>query len=314
MRLRPSQRRLRRLTIPAAALLACALGAASTSAEDVTTVTTGAEPVPPGSEATAVAAAPGPGGGGGTAAPGNPRIGAVGCLSRCIGPTAGIVRSRVRITGSDLGNTMMVSFPGRRGKRARDRSPVVKPSGAVLAKVPRKARSGLVRVADSFGQFNDSATVFIVGTKAQLRAARLGFLFPVRGPHTFGGPEARFGAPRDGHLHQGQDVIAACGTVLGVVHTGVVKANGYQAGGAGNYVVIDGALVDQDYAYMHLLNPSPLALGQAVTTGQKVGKVGNTGASTGCHLHFELWGGAGWFTGGSPIDPLPLLLYWDSYS
>jgi murein DD-endopeptidase MepM/ murein hydrolase activator NlpD len=313
MRLRPSQRRLRRLTIPAAALLACALGAASTSAEDVTTVTTGAEPVPPGSEATAVAAAPGPGGGGGTAAPGNPRIGAVGCLSRCIGPTAGIVRSRVRITGSDLGNTMMVSFPGRRGKRARDRSPVVKPSGAVLAKVPRKARSGLVRVADSFGQFNDSATVFIVGTKAQLRAARQGYVFPVRGAHTFGGAEARFGAPRTGHTHQGQDVLAACGTILAVAHSGVVKAAGFQAA-AGNYVIIDGADVEQDYGYMHLMNPTPLAVGQAVTTGQKVGKIGITGNSTGCHLHFEIWAGAGWYTGGAPVDPLPSLLYWDGFS
>ncbi len=238
----------------------------------------------------------------------------MGCLTRCIGPASGVVRSRVKITGSDLGNTVLVSFPGRRGKRAKDRSPVVKPSGAVLAKVPAKALSGPVRVADSFGQFNDSATAFIVGTKAQLRAARLGFIFPVRGPHNFGGPEARFGAPRDGHLHQGQDVIAACGTILAVVHGGVVKAAGFQIGGAGNYVVIDGADVEQDYAYMHLLNPSPLVFGQAVSTGEKVGKVGATGHTTGCHLHFELWVGPGWYTGGGPIDPLPLLQYWDSYS
>jgi murein DD-endopeptidase MepM/ murein hydrolase activator NlpD len=268
----------------------------------------GAEFAPGGPQAVS-AAAPG----GGTAAPGNPAISTVGCLSRCIDPATGIVRSRVRITGSDLGNTVLVSFPGTKGKRAKDRSPVVKPSGAVLAKVPAKSASGPVRVADSFGQFSDSAASFGVGTKAQLRAARLGFIFPVRGPHDFGGADARFGAPRDGHLHQGQDVAAACGTILAVVHTGVVKANGFQAA-AGNYVVIDGADVDQDYAYMHLQGPSPHAVGKAVRTGQKVGKVGTTGHSTGCHLHFELWIGAGWFTGGSPIDPLPLLQYWDSYS
>ncbi|MGH2982717.1 MAG: M23 family metallopeptidase [Solirubrobacterales bacterium] len=219
----------------------------------------------------------------------------------------------MRITGAELGNTVLVSFPGADGKRAKDRSPVVKPSGAVLAKVPADATTGPIRVADSFGQFRDSATSFGVGTKAQLRAARLGFIFPVRGPHNFGGPEALFGAPRDGHLHQGQDVIAACGTILAVVHGGVVKANGFQTA-AGNYVIIDGADVKQDYAYMHLQGPSPLAIGQAVTTGQKVGKVGTTGHSTGCHLHFELWVGAGWYTGGAPIDPLPLLEYWDSYS
>jgi Peptidase family M23 len=291
-----------RSLLPAVGVLVAASTAAGPAwGQETATVRTSAEAAP--------AVAPG----GGTAAPGNPQISALGCLSRCIGPTTGIVRSRVRITGSELGNTVLVSFPGAGGRRAKDRSPVVKPSGAVLAKVPLEATSGPVRVADSFGQFKDSPIGFGVGTKAQLRAARLGFIFPVRGPHTFGGPEARFGALRDGHLHQGQDVIAACGTILAVVHAGVVKANGFQAA-AGNYVVIDGADVKQDYAYMHLLAPSPLAVGQAVRTGQKVGKVGTTGHSTGCHLHFELWIGAGWYTGGAPIDPLPLLQYWDGYS
>jgi murein DD-endopeptidase MepM/ murein hydrolase activator NlpD len=306
-------------TSPRPALLAVAVlvaaastgGTASGQETAATSTTTVATPATPGSTAAAAAA---PGAGGGTAAPGNPRISGVGCLSRCIGPASGVVRSRVKITGSDLGNTVLVSFPGRRGKRARDRSPVVKPSGAVLAKVPRKATSGPVRVADSFGQFNDSGTIFIVGTKAQLRAARLGFHFPVRGLHSFGGPESRFGAPRGDHVHQGQDVSAACGTVLAAVHSGVVKATGFQASGAGHYVVIDGADVEQDYVYFHLLNPAPLAIGQTVSTGQRVGKVGSTGSSTGCHLHFELWVGPGWFTGGWPIDPLPLLQYWDSYS
>jgi murein DD-endopeptidase MepM/ murein hydrolase activator NlpD len=284
----------------AVVLAAGALGAASAWAQETATVA---------SPEAAPAAPPG----GGTVAPGNPQISAVGCLSRCIGPATGIVRSRVRVTGSELGNTVLVSFLRADGKRAKDRSPVVKPSGAVLAKVPAEATTGPIRVADSFGQFRNSASTFGVGTKAQLRAARLGFIFPVRGPHSFGGADARFGAPRDGHLHQGQDVAAACGTILAVVHGGVVKANGFQAA-AGNYVVIDGADVKQDYAYMHLQGPSPLAIGQIVTTGQKVGKVGTTGDSTGCHLHFELWVGAGWYTGGAPIDPLPLLQYWDSYS
>jgi hypothetical protein len=289
-----------RSLLPAAILLV-AVGAAPASAQDTATVATGTDAAP--------AAAPG----GGTVAPGNPQISAVGCLSRCIGPATGIVRSRVRVIGAELGNTVLVSFPGSDGKRAKDRSPVVKPSGAVLAKVPADATTGPIRVADGFGQFRDSATSFGVGTKAQLRAARQGFIFPVRGPHSFGGAESRFGAPRDGHVHQGQDVAAACGTILVVVHSGVVKADGFQAA-AGNYVVIDGADVKQDYAYMHLQGPSPLAVGQMVTTGQKVGKVGTTGHSTGCHLHFELWVGAGWYTGGGPIDPLPLLQYWDSYS
>ena len=39
-------------------------------------------------------------------------------------------------------------------------------------------------------------------------------VFPVRGAYDFGGSEARFGAGRSGHSHQGQDVFAACGTPL----------------------------------------------------------------------------------------------------
>jgi len=46
-----------------------------------------------------------------------------------------------------------------------------------------------------------------------------------------------------------------------------------------------------------------------VRTGQLIGEVGTTGGSTGPHLHFEIWVG-GWFAGGNPIDPLPLLQSW----
>jgi len=50
--------------------------------------------------------------------------------------------------------------------------------------------------------------------------------------------------------------------------------------------------------------------GQSVRGGQRIGEVGNTGRSFGAHLHFEIWTGKGWYAGGSPIDPLPLLRAW----
>jgi murein DD-endopeptidase MepM/ murein hydrolase activator NlpD len=53
--------------------------------------------------------------------------------------------------------------------------------------------------------------------------------------------------------------------------------------------------------------------GQRVRTGQRIGDVGTTGSSSGPHLHFEVWVG-GWFAGGHPIDPLPLLRVWDRWS
>ena len=42
----------------------------------------------------------------------------------------------------------------------------------------------------------------------------VGTVFPVREPHTFGEGGARFGAGRAGHVHEGQDVMARCGTPL----------------------------------------------------------------------------------------------------
>ena len=138
-------------------------------------------------------------------------------------------------------------------------------------------------------------------------------LFPVRAGHDFGGAGADFGSGRAGHSHQGQDVFARCGTPLLAARGGTVKFKQYHAA-AGNYVVIDGAGTDVDYAYMHLAEPTPFRAGDRVFTGQRIGSVGDTGNARGCHLHFELWGAPGWYDGGKPFDPLPSLQAWDSWS
>lgn len=138
-------------------------------------------------------------------------------------------------------------------------------------------------------------------------------LFPVMGRHNFGGPGARFGAARSGHRHQGQDVMAACGVPLRAARGGVVKAKHYHAA-AGNYIVINGQNTGVDFGYMHLRSPSPYNVGDRVYTGDQLGVVGQTGDATACHLHFEEWGAPGWYSGGSPFDPLRDLRAWDAYS
>lgn len=169
-----------------------------------------------------------------------------------------------------------------------------------------------------FRVFNGGPATGAVAAQAPTALATGGFdlvdhRFPVRGRHSFGAGEAAFGAQRDGHVHQGQDVFARCGTPLVAARGGVVKRNGRHAA-AGNYLVIDGAGTDVDYAYMHLRQRSPLAQGARVLTGELIGQVGDTGHADGCHLHFELWSGPGWYSGGAPIDPLPALRAWDAYS
>jgi murein DD-endopeptidase MepM/ murein hydrolase activator NlpD len=146
-----------------------------------------------------------------------------------------------------------------------------------------------------------------------LSFALYGYAFPILGPHEFAMGAGRFGAPRAGHTHEGQDTMAACGTPLIAARGGTVQYAGYQSA-AGNYIVIDGKGTGLDFMYAHLAEPSLLKTGEPVRTGQPIGIVGDTGDATACHLHFEIWTAPGWYQGGSPIDPLPYLEKWDTYS
>ncbi len=143
--------------------------------------------------------------------------------------------------------------------------------------------------------------------------AFLAAIFPIRGRHSVSSGAGRFGAPRAGHRHEGQDTFAACGTPLVAAVGGRVRYAGYQ-GAAGNYLVIDAAGTGVDMVYDHLRSPAPVRTGQRVYTGQRIGEVGQTGDATACHLHFELWSAPGWYRGGRPFDPLPTLRAWDAVS
>lgn len=135
----------------------------------------------------------------------------------------------------------------------------------------------------------------------------------MQGSFGFGGEDARFGAGRPGHIHQGQDVVAASGTPLVAPVAGTVIWKANQPGGAGIYLVVRGAGTTEvrDYVFMHLLRHSVLvAPGEAVSAGQQLAQVGSTGSSSGPHLHFEIWIGGWYARGGAPIDPLPQLRRW----
>jgi murein DD-endopeptidase MepM/ murein hydrolase activator NlpD len=134
--------------------------------------------------------------------------------------------------------------------------------------------------------------------------------FPVAGTHSLGGPDARFGARRPGHRHQGQDITAAAGTPVAAPRGGTITWRAFQAKGAGYYLVLDAVDEPYNYVFMHLLRGSVLVrMGDRVRTGQQLAQVGSTGESSGPHLHFEIWDGP-WYNGGVAIDPLPFLLAW----
>jgi murein DD-endopeptidase MepM/ murein hydrolase activator NlpD len=174
--------------------------------------------------------------------------------------------------------------------------------GVVTAAQERRAQPRAAQ-ADPAGEVGPISSGFLL----------LGHAFPVQGAHTIG-LEAiqRFGAARRGHTHQGQDVLAPCGTPLVAVHGGTIRQRASQSA-AGNYLVLREDGTNVDYAYMHLRDPALVARGARVSTGQLLGYVGDTGDADGCHLHFEKWP-AGWQAGGGPVDPLGDLQSWDRTS
>jgi murein DD-endopeptidase MepM/ murein hydrolase activator NlpD len=135
-------------------------------------------------------------------------------------------------------------------------------------------------------------------------------VFPVAGAFAFGAADGRFGAGRPGHIHEGQDILAATGTPVVAPYGGTISSTSYQAGGAGEYVVLDAA-DGRDYFFAHCVRGSTIvAEGAAVAAGAPLCQVGSTGSATGPHLHFEIWI-VGWrVPGGYPIDPLPELRAW----
>ncbi|MEO7005427.1 MAG: M23 family metallopeptidase [Terrimesophilobacter sp.] len=101
-------------------------------------------------------------------------------------------------------------------------------------------------------------------------------------------------------FHEGVDLAAGCGAPIYAAHAGtIVYAGGY--GGYGNYIRINhGGGVTT--AYGHIVDGGILvSSGQQVGAGQVIARVGSTGHSTGCHLHFEVR------INGSPTNPVSYL-------
>ena len=87
-------------------------------------------------------------------------------------------------------------------------------------------------------------------------------------------------------MHNGVDMACAQGTPIYATRAGKVTRTAYQAGGAGNYVSIN-HLDGFSSVYMHMTH-YVVSAGQTVSQGQLIGYMGNTGLSTGPHLHFGI--------------------------
>ncbi|WP_214884832.1 MULTISPECIES: M23 family metallopeptidase [unclassified Exiguobacterium] len=110
-------------------------------------------------------------------------------------------------------------------------------------------------------------------------------------------------------IHKGIDLVNASGTPIVASAPGVV-IKAAPATGYGNVVFVSHVMNGEVWTtvYAHL-NAITVGAGQQVAAGQTVGTLGNTGWSTGPHLHFELHRGK-WAPGQpNAIDPAPYIGY-----
>ncbi len=100
---------------------------------------------------------------------------------------------------------------------------------------------------------------------------------------------------RWGRLHAGTDFAAPHGTPIYSTADGVVIHAGWSSG-YGRLVKIQHEFgIETRYAHMSKIR---VKVGQRVSRGQRVGDMGNTGRSTGTHLHYEVR------VGGKPVNPM----------
>lgn len=116
--------------------------------------------------------------------------------------------------------------------------------------------------------------------------------------------------------HNGVDFLTPSGTSVLATDTGEVAQTGFEPGGFGNYILLRHSWGESVYAHLETSDVQP---GQTVGRGAMIGRSGNTGGSTGPHLHFAIrihpytrtdgWGGYS--------DPLPYLdpkaIAWPTY-
>jgi murein DD-endopeptidase MepM/ murein hydrolase activator NlpD len=130
----------------------------------------------------------------------------------------------------------------------------------------------------------------------------------IQWPFPFGVPISDFFGPRiaptegASTFHQGVDFAPGDGTPIQTIADGVVReVHPIDDNGLGVHVIvdhmIDGKLVSSVYGHMRV-GSIQVTVGESITVGENIGLVGNTGVSTGAHLHFEIHPG-----GGAAVDP-----------
>jgi murein DD-endopeptidase MepM/ murein hydrolase activator NlpD len=125
----------------------------------------------------------------------------------------------------------------------------------------------------------------------RLAAQKAPFVMPVRENFRF---TSGYGM-RWGRMHEGTDFAGPIGTPIYSTADGVVTFAGWSSG-YGRLIKIQHEFgIETRYAH---LNAIRVQVGQRVSQGERIGDMGNSGRSTGPHLHYEIR------VGGSPLNPM----------
>lgn len=134
--------------------------------------------------------------------------------------------------------------------------------------------------SDLYDSWNTNRAHVVTPLPAEYRIDLRGFHMPTPSRVV----TSNFGR-RWGRAHQGLDIKVYIGDTIRAAWSGKVRVVKYDAGGYGNYVVIrhnNGLETIYGHMSKQLVNTN-----QIVKAGQPIGLGGNTGRSTGSHLHFE---------------------------
>ncbi|MEM9844456.1 MAG: M23 family metallopeptidase [Pseudomonadota bacterium] len=125
----------------------------------------------------------------------------------------------------------------------------------------------------------------------RIAAQKAPFAFPLKSAYRF---TSGYGM-RWGRMHNGVDFAARTGTPIYATADGVVKKAEWQSG-YGRVIIIEHEFgMETRYGHLSRFRVSP---GQRVSRGERIGDMGNTGRSTGPHLHYEIR------VGGKAVNPM----------
>ena len=125
----------------------------------------------------------------------------------------------------------------------------------------------------------------------RIAAEKAPFSIPVKSSFRY---TSGFG-PRWGRLHAGTDFAAPIGTPIYATADGVVSHAGWSSGYGRLIKIRHDFGIETRYAH---LNTMDVRVGQRVSRGERIGAMGNSGRSTGPHLHYEVR------VNGTPVNPM----------